>query len=98
MTFYDQSRYNRMFQKVVHKGGESEIKYIKIIHNAKDLATSVVNSYTEDQLVRTLLDNFQQGGKYSDYKEKHIAELRREERFIDQKLLSISDLQIDNLN
>ena len=28
MTFPDQRIYNRMFQKVVHKGGESEINYI----------------------------------------------------------------------
>ena len=28
MTFSDQIRYNRMFQKAVRKGGESEINYI----------------------------------------------------------------------
>ena len=29
MIFADQSRYNRMFHQVIHKGGESEINYIK---------------------------------------------------------------------
>ena len=29
MTFADKSRYNRTFKQVTHKGGESEIKYIK---------------------------------------------------------------------
>ena len=28
MTFADQIIYNRMFQQVVHKGGESETSYI----------------------------------------------------------------------
>ena len=36
-----------MFQKVVHKGGESEINYIKIFQNTKSLAILVGNSYTE---------------------------------------------------
>ena len=48
--------------------------------------------------MRTFLDNFQQGGKYSDQIEIHQAYLGREENFIDQKLFSISDLQIDYLN
>ena len=58
MTFADQIRYNRMFQKVVHKGGGSAINYIKIFHNAKSLSISVVNSYTEDHLMNTFLDSF----------------------------------------
>ena len=34
--FSHQNRYNRMFHQVVlHKGGESEINYIKIFKNAK---------------------------------------------------------------
>ena len=36
-TYSDQSRYNRMFQRVVHKEGESAINYIKIFQNAKAL-------------------------------------------------------------
>ena len=36
MTFPDQIRYNIMFQKVVHRGGESEFNYIKIFQSAKD--------------------------------------------------------------
>ena len=42
-----------MFQKVIHKGGDSEIHYIKSFQNAKDLEISVVNSYSEDQLMHT---------------------------------------------
>ena len=37
MTCSDQSRYNRMFQQLVHKGGESEINYVKRFHNDKAL-------------------------------------------------------------
>ena len=65
MTFGDQSRYNIMFQKVFHKGGESAINYIKIFHNDKDLEISVGNSYTEDQVMHNLSYNLQQGVKYS---------------------------------
>ena len=65
MAFTKQSKYNIMFQKVVHKVGESETNSIKIFHNDKALATSVENSYTKNKLIRTFLDNFQQGKKYS---------------------------------
>ena len=54
MTFADQSRYNRMFQQLVHKGGESEINYIKRFHNAQALEISVVNIYTEYQRMHML--------------------------------------------
>ena len=37
MTFADKSRYDRTFQKVTHKGGESAIDYIKRFQNAQDL-------------------------------------------------------------
>ena len=37
MTFADKSRYDRTFQKVTHKGGESAVDYIKMFHNAQDL-------------------------------------------------------------
>ena len=93
MTFADQSRYNRLFQKVVHKGGESEINYIKIFCNAKPLEISVGNSYTKYQLKHTFLENLQQGGKYSAKIAIQQAELRREEKPIHQKSLSISDLK-----
>ena len=32
MTFSDKRRYIRLFQKVIHKGGESAISYIKILY------------------------------------------------------------------
>ena len=56
------------------------------------------NSYSEDQLMHTFLDNFHQGGKYSAQIASHQAELRREEEFTDQKSLNISSLQTDYLN
>ena len=65
MTFSDQSRYNIMFQQVLHKGGESEINYIKIFHNDKALDISVRNSYTEYQLMHAFLDNLKQSGNCS---------------------------------
>ena len=65
MTFTDKSRYDRTFQQVTHKGGESAMHYIKILQNAHALSISVGNYYSEDQLIPTFLDNFHQGGKYS---------------------------------
>ena len=48
--------------------------------------------------MHTILDNFRQGGKYSAQIASHQAELRREEKFTDQKSLNISSLQNDYLN
>ena len=98
MTFSDKSRYDRTFQQVTHKGGESAINYIKRFQNAQALSVSIGNSYYEDQLMHTFLDNFLQGGKYSAQIASHQAELRREENFTDQKCLNISSLQTDHLN
>ena len=98
MTFADKSKYDRTFQKVTHKGGGSAINYIKRFQNSQALSFSVENSYFEDQLMHTFLDNFRQGGKYSDQISSHQAELRREETFTDQKSLNISSLQTDYLN
>ena len=58
MTFYDQIRYNILFQQVKHKGGEADINYIKIFQNAKALEISAGNIHSEDQLMHTFLDNF----------------------------------------
>ena len=58
MTITDKSRYDRTFQKVTHKGGESAINYIKRFQNAHAVSVSVGNSYYEDQLMYTFLDNF----------------------------------------
>ena len=97
MNFSDKSRYDRTFQKVKHKGGESAMNYIKIFQNAQDLSVYVGNSYSEDQLMQKFLDNFHQGGKYSDHIDSQQAELRIE-TFTDQKTLSVSSLQTDCLN
>ena len=58
MTFADKSRYDRTFQQVTHKGGESAINYIKRFQNAQALLVSSGNSYSEDQIMHTFLDNF----------------------------------------
>ena len=76
MTFADKSRHDRIFQQITHKGGESEMNYIKRFQNAQDLSVSVRNTYSEDQLIHTFLDNFHQGGKYSAQIANHQAELR----------------------
>ena len=98
MTFADKIRYDRTFRQVKHKGGESVINYIKIFQNSQALSVSVVNSYSEDQIMHTFLDNFQQSGKYSAQLASHQAESRREEKYPDQKCLNISSLQTEYLN
>ena len=50
MTFDDKSRYDRIFQQVTHKGGESAIKYIKRFQNAHALSVLVGNIHSESQL------------------------------------------------
>ena len=65
MIFADKRGYDRTFQHVTHKGGESAIKYINRFQNAQALSVSVGNSYSEDQIMHTFLDNFQQSRKYS---------------------------------
>ena len=92
MTFSDKNIYNRQFQKVVHKWGESAIKYIEIFENAKDLEVSVGNSYYEDQLILNILDNIQQEGKYLAQIASHQSELSKEEQFVYQKYLYLSAL------
>ena len=73
ITFSDKSRYDRTFQQVTHKGGGSAINYIKRFQNAHALSVSVGNSYSEDQLMHTFMDNFHQGGKYSAQIASHQA-------------------------
>ena len=68
---------------------------IKIFQNAHALSISVGNSYSEDKLMHTFLDNFHQDGKYSAQIASHQVELRREENFTNNKLLNISSLQTD---
>ena len=82
MTFSEKSRYDRNFKQVTHKGVESAINYIKRFQNEHALSVSVGNSYSEDQLLHTFLDNFHQGGKYSAQIASHQAELIREENLL----------------
>ena len=56
------------------------MNYMKRFQNAHALSISVGNSYSEDQLMHTCMDNFHQGGKYSAHIASHQAELRREEK------------------
>ena len=98
MIFSEKSRYDRIFHKVTHKGGEPEMNYIKRFQYSKDLSVSAGNSYYEDQLMHIFLDNFHQGGKYTAQISSHQEELRSEEKFTDQKSLSITSLQTDCLN
>ena len=98
MTFADKSRYYRTFQHVTYKGGESKMNYIKRFHYSHALSISVINPYSEYQLMHTFLDKFHQGGKYSAQIASHQAELRREGKLTDQKSLKISSLQTDSIN
>ena len=85
MNVSDKSRYEQVFQKFTYKGGESAMNYIKLFQNAQVLSVSVVNNYSEDQIMHIFLDNFHQGGKYSAHIASHQAELSREEKCTDQK-------------
>ena len=58
MPFSDKSRYDRIFQQVTHKGGESAMNYIKIPQNALDLSFIVGRNYSDDQLMHIFMDNF----------------------------------------
>ena len=87
MTFADKSRYTRTFQQVTHKGGQYAINYTKRFQNAHAVSVSVGNSYYEDQLMYTFLDKFHQGGEYLSQIDSHQAELRREEKFTDKKII-----------
>ena len=60
------------------------MKYIKRFKNAQASSVSV--------------GNFHQGGKYSAQIAGHQTELRREDKFTDQKSLNISSLLTDYLN
>ena len=53
------------------------MNYINIFQNAQALSVSVGNTYSEDQLIHTFLDNFHQSGKYSAQIASNQAELRR---------------------
>ena len=87
MTFSDKSRYDRMFQQVTHKGGESKMNCIKRFQNAQDFSVSVGNNYSEDQLMHIFMDNSHQGGKYSSQIASRQAESRRKGKVTDQKSL-----------
>ena len=74
------------------------MNYIKIFQNEEALSVYVGNSYSEDQMINTFMDDFHQGGKYSAQIASHQAELRRKGNCTDQKYFSFSSLQTDYLN
>ena len=86
MIISNKSIYDRLFQKVTHKGGGSAMNYIKIFQNAQALSFSVGNSFSEDKLMRIFWDNFHQGDKYIAQITSHQVELRREGNFTDQNI------------
>ena len=47
ITFDEKSMYGIIFQQVTHKGGESEMNYIKIFQNEQALSDSVGNNYSD---------------------------------------------------
>ena len=83
---------------MTHKVEESALNSIKKLMDAHYLSVLVRDSYSEDKLMHTFLDNFHHGGKYSAQIASQQAEQRREEKFTDQKSLNISSLQTDYLN
>ena len=60
------------------------MNYIKRFQNSQDSSVSVENTYSEDKLIHTFLDNFHQGGKYSSQIASHKAELGGEGNFTDK--------------
>ena len=58
------------------------MKYINRFQNEQALSVSVVNSYSEYQLMHIFLNNFHQGGEYSAQIESQQVELRIEENFM----------------
>ena len=61
MTFAENSRYDRIFQQVTHKGGESAMNFIKRFQNSENSIVSVENYYSEYQMMHTSPDNSHQG-------------------------------------
>ena len=98
MTFANKSRYDRILQQVTQKGGESAMNYIKIFQNVQALSVSVLNSYSEDQLMNIFFDNFHQGQKYIAHIESHQSEFRIEVKMSQKQYLSITSLHTGYLN
>ena len=98
MNCADKIRYDRIFQQVMHKVGESSINCIKILYNAQAFSVLVRKNYSENQIMHIFLYNFCQGGKYSAQIYSHQAELKRKRKFTDKKYVSISSWHTDYLN
>ena len=74
MTFYDKSRYDRIFQQVTLKVEKYAMNCVKRFQNAQDLSVSVGKNHLEYQLMHIFFDNFHQGGKYSAQINSHQEE------------------------
>ena len=73
------------FRKSCTKEGIEQSNILKYFRILRLWQISAGNSCTEDQRIHTFLETFQQGGKYYTQIASHQAELRREEKTIDQK-------------
>ena len=62
------------------------MNYIKIFQNTQALSVSAGNSHSENQLIQIFLDNFHQGGKYTEHISIHQVELRREENLLTKNI------------
>ena len=58
------------------------MNYIKIFQNAQALSVYVGNTYLEDQLMHTFLENVHKSRKYSARIAIHQVDLRREENLL----------------
>ena len=86
MDFANKSRYDKIFQQVTHKGGDSVMNYIKRFQHEQNLSFSLGNIYSEDKLIHIFMDDFFQGGKYSAQIASYQAELSREVKSTDKNL------------
>ena len=74
-----------LFKRLRKKKGNLQLITLKYSRMHTLCQNTVGNSYSEEQLMHTFLNNFHQGGKYSDHIDIHQTELRREETFTGQK-------------
>ena len=59
-----------------------------IFKNTQASSVSLGNTYSEDQLMHTFMDNFHQGGKYSAQIVSHQAEISREKNISLSKIFT----------
>ena len=65
MSFSDKSRYDRTFQQVTHKGGESAINNIKRFHSSQKMESNVLINYNHIVQIWPLLIKIDMIGLYN---------------------------------